>query len=179
MAGFAKRIRDGADTLRDQLRTQRNGVASRLPGPGGPATRAAETAGKQIGGVRKRVEQLLSGKKGSSRPGFAPPFEPSPPTPTEATPLSAPHDDAERPPQGVAESEPLVSEMPEPVPDLTAAPSAPKPVAEPSGVAPVGKTEGALEELTVAQLRARAKDAGISGYSSMTKAKLIAALRET
>lgn len=150
-----KRIRDEVEKLRKQLRTQRKGFEKRLSDLEKTAKKAAKSAEKEIAGLRAQVEQLVSRQKGASESG-----------------ISGSSDGQS--PQGVTESEPVVGEMPEPATASKAA----KPSGGKASVAPIGKTEGALEEMTVAQLRARAKDAGISGYSSMTKARLIAALRD-
>ncbi|WP_293784200.1 Rho termination factor N-terminal domain-containing protein [uncultured Aeromicrobium sp.] len=150
-----KRIRDEVEKLRKQLRTQRKGFEKRLSDLEKTAKKAAKSAEKEIAGLRAQVEQLVSRQKGASERG------------------TSGSSDSQSP-QGAMKSEPVVGDMPEPA----TASKATKPSRDKATVAPIGKTEGALEEMSVAQLRARAKDAGISGYSSMTKAKLIAALRD-
>lgn len=150
-----KRIRDEVEKLRKQLRTQRKGFEKRLSDLEKTAKKAAKSAEKEIAGLRAQVEQLVSRQKGASERG------------------TSGSSDSQSP-QGAMKSEPVVGDMPE----LATASKATKPSRDKATVAPIGKTEGALEEMSVAQLRARAKDAGISGYSSMTKAKLIAALRD-
>jgi hypothetical protein len=47
-----------------------------------------------------------------------------------------------------------------------------------SAVAERGGESGAYETWTVAELRTRAKDLGLTGYSSLNKRELIRALRE-
>lgn len=61
------------------------------------------------------------------------------------------------------------------------APAATLPPVEKVAPAPVAEAPAATEDLnalTVVQLRARARDKGIAGYGKLTKAQLVAALKD-